>query len=120
MSTHATIAIKNEDGSVDSIYCHHDGYMSHCGSMLSNHYTTPQKVRELIELGDMSSLGETIEDSVFYCRDRGEDLNIGNDASIEDFLGGWRERLTYIYISGKWFCIIGGEFVPVEDWVDYD
>lgn len=60
MATRSTIAIQNEDGSVTGIYCHWDGYISHNGTILKDHYTTEARVRELIALGDISSLGARI------------------------------------------------------------
>jgi hypothetical protein len=88
MATRSTIAIQNADGSVTGIYCHSDGYFRHNGRILQNHYTDEAKVRELIALGNLSSLGEDIgvkvdfEDykshkgqCVAYVRDRGETGN---------------------------------------------
>lgn len=57
MSTRCRIGIMDEDGAVVSIYCHHDGYPSHVGRMLRDHYGDEPKVRRLMELGDVSSLG---------------------------------------------------------------
>lgn len=57
MSTRSRIGIKNSDGTVKSIYCHHDGYPSHVGKILVEHYLDKSKVEQLLELGDMSSLG---------------------------------------------------------------
>lgn len=60
MSTHSRIGIKNEDGSVESIYCHFDGGLDYNGMVLSRSYVDEAKVRELIALGDISSLGSHI------------------------------------------------------------
>lgn len=57
MSTRCTIAMKNDDGTLTAIYCHHDGYLSGVGKTLLNYYQDPRKVRQLMELGDISSLG---------------------------------------------------------------
>lgn len=77
MATRSNIGIigkTDEDGirSVRYIYCHFDGYPDGVGSTLKNHYTDIDKIEELIEGGDISSLEETLEDTVFYRRDRGE------------------------------------------------
>ena len=40
MSTNSTINIQNEDGTVDSIYCHWDGYLEFNGKLLQQHYTS--------------------------------------------------------------------------------
>jgi hypothetical protein len=59
MSTRSRIGILNDDRSVTSIYCHFDGYPSGVGAILVAHYHDTVKVRELISLGDISSLGAT-------------------------------------------------------------
>ena len=61
MSTRCRIAIKNQDGSYDSIYCHNDGYPEGVGLTLANYYKDEKKVRDLLALGDISSLGQTLD-----------------------------------------------------------
>ncbi len=60
MSTRSNIGIINADGSVLTIYCHSDGYPSGVGVTLLEYYYTEDKVRELLKLGDLSSLGNVI------------------------------------------------------------
>ena len=36
MSTRSSIAIKNEDGSIDAIYCHNDGYLTNNDTQTRN------------------------------------------------------------------------------------
>jgi hypothetical protein len=59
MSTRSRIAIENQNGSVTSIYCHFDGYISGVGKLLKNATQSIRKVEELIELGDISALDMT-------------------------------------------------------------
>ena len=56
MGTRSTIAIEYADGTVHQVYCHWDGYLEHNGKILQEHYSDPAKLRELINLGDLSSL----------------------------------------------------------------
>lgn len=56
MSTRSHIGIRNEDGSPDVIYCHRDGYPSYNGTVLFHHYQAPEKIRELIALGDARNM----------------------------------------------------------------
>ena len=60
MATRSTIALEFADGTVGQVYCHWDGYLSNNGKILLNSYTDPFKLRELIDLGDVSSLGNEI------------------------------------------------------------
>ena len=95
MGTRSTIALEFADGTVQQVYCHWDGYLEHNGKILYQHYGNPFKLRELIDLGDLSSLRPNIgeqhafspfevkmplaehdalygEMCTFYARDRGE------------------------------------------------
>jgi hypothetical protein len=56
MGTRSTIALEFADGSVQQVYCHWDGYLDHNGRILQEHYSDPFKLRDLIDLGDISSL----------------------------------------------------------------
>lgn len=57
MSTRSRIGMEMPDGKIKSIYCHWDGYPEGVGKTLENSYTDPKKVEELLDLGDISSLG---------------------------------------------------------------
>jgi hypothetical protein len=59
MATRSSIAMKTENG-IRGIYCHWDGYPEHNGKILSESYTDADKVKSLIDLGDLSSLRKDI------------------------------------------------------------
>jgi hypothetical protein len=96
MGTRSTIALEFADGTVQAVYCHWDGYLAHNGQILLKHYSNPFILRDLIDLGDISSLKPTVGTkhdfshfgtemnqeeyealygnmTTFYGRDRGED-----------------------------------------------
>ena len=60
MGTRSTIALEYADGTVHQVYCHWDGYLEHNGQILLKHYSNPFILRDLIDLGDLSSLRPTI------------------------------------------------------------
>ena len=105
MSTKSRIAIENQDRTLDSIYCYFDGYLRGVGKTLFNHYDR-EKLEKLLELGDISVLGTSIEDTVAYCRDRGEDLHFKTFKDVEDlFENGFNSGEEYVYFlpkSGIW------------------
>jgi hypothetical protein len=72
MATRSTIALEYANGVVDQIYCHWDGYLENNGQLLQEYYKDAFKLQELMDLGDMSSLGETVSGCAFYMRDKGE------------------------------------------------
>lgn len=84
MATRGTIALEFADGTVGMVYSHWDNYLDHNGKILFQHYSDPFKLRDLIDLGDLSSLAANVGtkhdfdarvegECTFYGRDRGED-----------------------------------------------
>jgi len=126
MSTHSRIGIINKDGTITGIYCHHDGYVSHNGRILHEHYTDEAKVRKLMALGDISTLGEEIgeaqdfDDPVkgqcnAYGRDRGETgTECKRSTDITRFLADFIEEYNYLWFHGRW--MVYGWFTH-EKWV---
>jgi len=74
MATRSFIGKLNGDGSISGVYCHYDGYPDGVGMTLQEHYLSPEKVDELLALGDLSSLNPGLETTVAYHRDRGDEL----------------------------------------------
>jgi hypothetical protein len=74
MSTRSYIGIEKEDKTVRYIYCHFDGYPSGVGAILENQYRDIDKINSLIDFGSISTLGETIESTVAYSRDKKEPI----------------------------------------------
>lgn len=75
MSTRSCIALHDPETSIlRAIYCHFDGYIDHVGRLLAENYAELHIVRNLIALGDISSLGSSIVSTEAYARDRGEKL----------------------------------------------
>ena len=51
MATHATIGVKEANGTVTFIYRHSDGYPGNTGKLLHAHFTTPKEAHCLIRKG---------------------------------------------------------------------
>jgi hypothetical protein len=101
MATRCRIAIENESGIVKSIYCHFDGYIDGVGKVLFEHYDK-EKLEKLIELGDISVLGTSTENTIAYCRDRGEDLNFITFPNVEELFDyGFESGIEYVYCLTK-------------------
>lgn len=116
MSTRSNIGIQNEDGSLDVIYCHWDGYPSHNGAILLHHYQDLEKIRELIALGDISSLAAAVKPAagehsfespqegvvVAYGRDRHEDgIGSRHFDTLDDYQKLMRSEggyIEYVYL----------------------
>ena len=115
MATRSRIAIENQDGTVTSIYCHWDGYISGVGETLFENYHSV-KTEQLIALGDLSSLGKTLEDTVAFSRDQGDEINQTTYDDVPTlFLDGFESGVEYVYCflkDGRWVVSDGG---PVVD-----
>ena len=122
MSTRCCIGLKGapRDGcsEVRSIYSHSDGYPSYVGKLLLENYDTPEKVNQLLDLGDISLLGSEIGEKhkfedrshptwcLAYGRDRGEDadqIKARKHVSVAEFLLACQEDYTYLFDNGQWF-----------------
>lgn len=126
MGTRSSIGIQNADGSVTAIYCHWDGYPSYNGRVLKDHYADEAKIRELIALGDISSLNEEIGEqhpfstyhlkesekdprwerwTTAFMRDRGEkDCEATDFVSAGDYFSrfGAGTEYAYLFTKGEW------------------
>lgn len=103
MSTRSRVGIKEKDGTVRSIYVHFDGYVAGVGKTLYESYRNADKIEQLINLGDMSSINSEVEKCEPYTQ-RGEDLNIATD-TVESFKKNWAscgEEYVYLYTDGRW------------------
>jgi hypothetical protein len=140
MATRSTISLEFADGTIGQVYCHWDGYLQHNGKMLMEYYSNPFILRDLIDLGSLSSLQPTIgtkhpfsmfeanmtqdeyanlyrDMCTFYGRDRGEgEYQATYFKDYEHFLvDGQEEEYDYILrnVNGKptWFVSDhGGDF----------
>ena len=107
MATRSVIA-KLDDKGVQAIYCHNDGYLSNNGKILDQHYQNEVKVDNLIAQGDASSLKDTIEDTIFYMRDRGEEnkeaTNLNNETKLLEFaFESCDAEVVYMFAYGSWY-----------------
>lgn len=117
MATRSNIGIEREDGTVDYVYCHWDGYPSNNGRILQESYTDPELIKKMVALGAISSLRRKLDaegdshsfDSpkedvtIFYCRDRGEGLDLRNGTYGE--LVGGMEEYAYVFkpSDNQWY-----------------
>jgi hypothetical protein len=115
MSTNASIGVQNANKSITSIYLHFDGYPDHTLTILKMHYNTLKLARQLMRLGDLSSLGKNIgkkqdfdnpidlDACLAYGRDRGE---IGTKAIKVSLITDWQKviqtQYAYLFVNNKW------------------
>lgn len=122
MGTNSSIAILKKDGTVSAVTCHYDGNLAENGMMLLRHYQDAKKIKQLMELGELRSLGSEVDIPLgkvhnfsnrlpnvclFYGRDTHEDATeCANYSSLEDYLkNGDLREYNYLFNEKKntWF-----------------
>ena len=115
MATRSNIAMKTKEGKIVSVYCHWDGYVANNGKILLENYTDIDKIEALVALGSISSLGTAIGDkqdfddrstqkdewTLFYSRDRGEQLSIQEYDDIPSWIADM-EEYAYLWNGSEW------------------
>jgi len=118
MSTRSRIGLMLHDGTIKQIYCHNDGEIGDVGYTLFINYNKEPIVKELINLGNLSVLGDRLHTdephsfqapvegvTIAYSRDRGEDEQEPQIVSLDEWMS---ESYTnsieyyYLYSGGKW------------------
>ena len=137
MATRSRIAIEYESGSVRSIYSHWDGHPSHNGRILLEHYKDREKVKRLIDLGNLSVLAPEIDIpegvdhsfetqikgiTVFYGRDRGEkNQEAKYHMDRKAFLRSDVEEYGYLYTKeGVWLFVDGHKNAQTRDFIELE
>lgn len=106
MATTSSISVFNPETNLwHSVYCHWDGYLSHNGKILFDHYPTIDLALKLVSEGDMSILGEGY--CIYYGRDRDEKRAkqwIGEefDLALSPKFG---QDYNYWFKDGNWYCL---------------
>lgn len=121
MSTRSLIAMQIGADKYRTIYCHSDGYLSHNGALLIDHYDTPEKVKELLDIGSISYLAPNLNPDpskphgfdyatrqegvvVAYSRKRGEKDMDAKDYTLKelDDPDSWAEYIYVFTEENRW------------------
>ena len=110
MGTRSTIALEYADGTIEQVYCHWDGYLEHNGKILQEYYSNPFILRDLIDLGDISSLRPTVGTKHAFSR-----LEVPMDGEAYDKLYG--EMTTFYGRDREEKGTDSKKFVDYENYV---
>jgi hypothetical protein len=102
MSTRSNIAIENRNGSITSLYCHYDGYLSNNGKILAEHYSDPKKVRELFSGNGFRSLTTDPKDLDRY-EGADDKYEHRTEYSFVDASDSLFIEYLYLYKDGRWY-----------------
>ena len=139
MSTRSFNAREYEPGKYRAIYCHNDGYIEHNGKLLVENYNSPEKVDEVLALGDLSHLTDKLYPNpnaehsfdkrqegvtVSYARDRGENNTEAKEYTYEELVDLLR-FCDFVYLYDKdnvWMVLpydsLDQEFIDLQQEVD--
>jgi hypothetical protein len=107
MSTRSAIGVVTWDGKVKAVYCHFDGYINKgVGETLLTKYKDIFKVNQLIDGGNMSTLGGLIRETKYYAGIEGIE---GNEPKLFDtkadmvsyYKNSWCEYF-YLFENDSW------------------
>jgi len=119
MGTRSRIGIQLKDDSILSVYCHWDGYPEFNGRVLRDNYDSVEKIRDLIDGGNISALhtnagwnNETLpEVGPLYYTMRGEKIENNEPkyhTNLNEFLiyadNECCAEYTYHFVNGEWVC----------------
>ena len=124
MATRGNIGYKTENGEYKFIYTHWDGYILENGLLLFRHYTDFEKIKLLVDQGDISSLSHNCDggmghsfdeplskQTTYYGRDRGEQNTEPKITKNRDDI--YANEFAYVWEDDHWLCI-GGRY---DEWV---
>ena len=135
MGTRSNIGIVNDNNTVTGIYCHWDGYPEWNGRILLENYNTADSVRELVKLGDLSSLRPKLNPEpgiphdfqnqqegvvVAYGRDRGETgteaKTFAGERAFERYADNSGAEYQYLFRNdGWWFNAADGRWTKLTE-----
>lgn len=115
MSTRSCIMLQRKNGMKEGIYCHFDGCITHNGVVLQLCYDSLEKVEKLLKLGNISSLGEYVDEEekekygvqtaskvcIAYHRDCREPLKHSNCRQEYNYI--FDEKLGVWFVESDWF-----------------
>jgi len=106
VATASFISIENNDRSIDGIYCHYDGHPDSVGKILLKNYNTDSKIRELIDLGDISYLGPTVSEDATrsYFRWRNDPIEITRLRN-KDLISKLNYPYSYLWRNRYWWFL---------------
>lgn len=116
MSTNARVGYVRDDGKVEHIYVHWDGYLQGAGETLLNNYDSKEKLEKLMKLGNLSILGtepidfpdgwngSTPDDRCLSYASRGDEHGNAYVSDLEDYVEDTVGSYEYAYLwnRGTW------------------
>jgi hypothetical protein len=116
MSSHCNIGVEHENGSISYVYCHFDGYPVNITRILTRFYNSYDSALALVELGELSCIGKTLDECKAYHRDFGEFYEVWNESDAEKM---YLQEYNYLFrtVNNGWWIkkCTSPEWVQIDD-----
>jgi len=103
MSTRATIACADSDGSFHAAYLHFDGYPEHAGVILNQRYNSIEKASALVAGGELRSLSSNDGEPEYFSRAR-PPKHVCDRGSLLVFARSCDANYLYVFENQHWHC----------------
>ena len=118
MATRANIMITSDWKNFASAYCHWDGGLWGVGDVLNKHYKDTDTVLDLVALGDMSSLKETVEETATddgnVYKDSGGEVEMKTEENV--FIPSCGEEFLYVWDTNQEMWFVGTYYTSTPNW----
>lgn len=111
MSTHCLIGYIKEDKTIDFIYCHKDGYLAHTGKYLETFYNDENKIKSLLNLGDIEFLDKNLpkdsNENIVISFNNSTDIirNIKSINELKEYLKNHWISYSYLRLNNEWYYL---------------
>lgn len=118
MATRANIMITSDWKNFASAYCHWDGGLWCVGELLNEHYNDTDTILDLVSLGAMSSLKETVEDTandggnVYASESSPFEMKTEKDV----FIPNCGEEFLYVWDTNQEMWFVGTYYTSFPNW----
>ena len=118
MATRANIMITSDWKNFASAYCHWDGGLWYVGEVLNEHYNDTDTILDLVSLGAMSSLKETVEDTA----NDGSNVYANESSPFEMktekdvFIPNCHEEFLYVWDTEQEMWFVGTYYTSCPNW----
>ena len=117
MATRSNIMITSDWKNFASAYCHWDGGLWCVGQLLNKYYNDTDTILDLVALGDMSSLKETVEETATdeknAYKESGGEVEMKTEENL--FIPSCGEEFLYVWDANQEIWFVGTYYTSISN-----
>ena len=117
MATRANIMITSDWKNFAAAYCHWDGGLWYVGQLLNKHYNDTDTILDLVSLGDMSNLKETVEETATdeqnVYKESGGEVEMKTEENL--FIPSCGEEFLYVWDANQEIWFVGTYYTSISN-----